>query len=148
SNGLTAGSPEFNKALVETIVSTVVTILLFVIAATNPVGAIIGAIIGVIDGILTLLCDLGNASLRSVPGLGGACFTISTAITKYLAFILYNYDLMIDVGRDDLMVTGVPQITLANPSKGYVAGNALNLTLPVTTTIVHKNPDLANGILI
>src|SRR5262249_39549461 len=36
----------------------------------------------------------------------------------------------------------------ANPSKGYVAGNALNLTLPVTTTIVHKNPDLANGILI
>src|SRR5690606_15039652 len=53
-------------------------------------------------------------------------------------------------GRDDLMTTGAPSIALANPSKGLVAGNAITLSLPVTTTIYHLGPnsDGAGGPLI
>ncbi|MCB0048301.1 MAG: hypothetical protein KDE24_01980, partial [Caldilinea sp.] len=86
--------------------------------------------------------------LRQVPTLDGACFTLTGALTKVLTKLLYSYDLMIDMGRSDLMVTGAPDVVLGDPGKGFVAGNTLNVTLPVTTTAVHKDPDPNNGVLI
>jgi hypothetical protein len=147
TSGLAAGSPELNRAAFEAIAGTVVIVLLAVLSA-NPIGAIIATIIGVIDLLLTLICELGVDELRQVPGLGGACFTLTTTATKYLLYLLYNYDLMVDLGRGDLMVTGTPAVTLADPGKGFVAGNAISVQMPVTTTLVHKDPDPANGVLI
>ncbi len=147
TSGLAAGNPELNRSFFESVAATVVVVLLSVLA-TNPIGAIIAAIIGVFDLLLTLICELGVNELRTVPGLGGACFTLTTAATKYLLYMIYNYDLMVDIGRGDLMVTGAPDVTLADPSKGYVAGNAISVAMPITTTLVHKNPDPSNGVLI
>lgn len=148
TSGLAAGSPQLNKLAVETIASTVVTVLLFVLAA-NPIGLIIAGIVAFIDLLLTLICELGVDELRIQGSFyGGACFTLSTSVVKVLSYFLYNYDLMVNMNRNDLVVTGSPDITLADPSKGYVAGNTLNVSLPVTTTLVHKDPDPENGLYI
>ncbi|MCB0147062.1 MAG: hypothetical protein KDE01_05360, partial [Caldilineaceae bacterium] len=136
-----------NRLFFETVAATIVTVLMAVLTA-NPVGAIISAILGAIDAILSLICELGVAELRQVPTLDGACFTLTGALTKVLTKLLYSYDLMIDMGRSDLMVTGAPDVVLGDPGKGFVAGNTLNVTLPVTTTAVHKDPDPNNGVLI
>ena len=147
SNNVSAFSPEFNKALAETIAATIYLILLAVLAATI-IGAIIVGIIAVIDAILTAVCELGVDDLRKVPGLGGACFTLGTTAIKAIAYFLYNYELMIDTDRKDLVAPGNPQTTLADPSKGFSAGNSVSITLPITTNISHKSPSVANGVYI
>lgn len=147
ASGLQIGSPQLNRAAAEAIAATVVTILMIILTA-NPIGAVISAIFGFIDAILTLICELGVDKLRQAPGLDGACFSVTGAITKALAKILYAYDLMVDMSRSDLVVTGAPSVNLSDPSKGFVDGNSLSIGLPVTTTIVHKNPDPNNGVLI
>lgn len=147
TSGLAAGSPTLNRLFFETVAATIVTVLMAVLSA-NPIGAIISAILGAIDAILSLICELGVAELRQVPTLDGACFTLTGALTKVLTKLLYSYDLMIDMGRSDLMVTGAPDVVLGDPGKGFVAGNTLSVTLPVTTTAVHKDPDPNNGVLI
>lgn len=147
AGGLTVGSPALNRAFFESVAATIVTVLLFALAL-NPIGLIISAIIGVVDFLLNLICELGVKELRTVPGMDGGCFTLTGSVIKYLTKLLYSYDLMINMDRTDLMVTGAPGIQLADPSKGFVAGNQLNVTLPVTTTVVHKDPDPSNGVLI
>lgn len=147
SNQVSAFSPEFNRALAETIATTIYLILLFVLSAT-VIGAIIVGIIAVIDSILTAICELGVDELRTVPGLGGACFTLGNATIKLLAYLIYNYDPMVNLTRDDLVVTGAPQLAFANPNRGFVVGNPFSITLPITTTVVHKDPDPANGLMI
>lgn len=147
SNKVSPFSPEFNKALAETIAATIYIIVLAVLSAT-VVGAILVGIVGAIDAILTAVCEAGVSELRSVPGLGGACFTIGTTAIKGIAYFLYNYDLMINTNRTDMVETGSPKTQLADPSKGFVVGNELTLTLPITTLAVHKSPDAANGLYI
>jgi hypothetical protein len=147
TSGLAAGSPTLNRLFFETVAATIVTVLMAVLSA-NPIGAIVSAILGAIDAILSLICELGVSELRQVPTLDGACFTLTGALTKVLTKLLYSYDLMIDMGRSDLMVTGAPDVVLGDPAKGFVAGNTLSVTLPVTTTAVHKDPDPNNGVLI
>lgn len=147
TSGLAAGSPTLNRLFFETVAATLVTVLMAVLTA-NPIGAIVSAILGAIDAILSLICELGVSELRQVPTLDGACFTLTGALTKVLTKLLYSYDLMIDMGRSDLMVTGAPDVVLGDPGKGFVAGNTLSVTLPVTTTAVHKDPDPNNGVLI
>lgn len=147
ANKVSAFSPEFNRALAETIAATIYAVLLFALAATL-IGALLVGIIGLIDGILSAICELGVDALRTVPGLGGACFTLGTAAIKGLAFSLYNYSPMVDTSRADLLTTGAPNARLADPNKGYSAGNQLSVTMAVTTTIVHKDPDPKDGLLI
>ncbi len=147
TSGQTVGSPALNRAAAGAIAATVITVLLFVLSF-NPVGLIIGIILGVIDGLLTLLCQVGVSELRNVPGLGGACFTLTGALISAITPLIYSYDLMVNLSRNDLMLTGIPDVTLTNPTKGYVAGNSVGITLPVTTTIMHKDPDPNNGLII
>ncbi len=125
-----------------------IAVLLAVLSATF-IGTIIVGIISVIDTILNLICELGVSALR-VQGsfYGGACFSITTSATKVLAYFLYNYEPMVDTSRSDLMIAGTPHVTLADPNKGYVPANTLTLSLPVTTTVVHKDPDPSNGLYI
>jgi len=147
ANSVSPFSPAFNRALAETIASTIYLILLALLAAT-VVGLILVGIIGLIDTILTAICELGVDDLRKVPGLGGACFTLGTTAVKLIAYALYNYDVMIDTSAQDLVAPGSPQTRLADPSKGFVAGNAISITMPITTNIAHKSPDPASGLMI
>ncbi|HBY97300.1 MAG TPA: hypothetical protein DEP84_25735, partial [Chloroflexi bacterium] len=147
ANNVSAFSPEFNQALAETIAATIYLILLAVLSAT-VVGLIIVGIIAAIDAILTAICELGVDELRSLPFLDGACFTLGNSAIKAIAYAIYNYDVMVNTGRADLVVTSSPAVRLADPDKGFVAGNGLTITMPVTTTVVHKDPDPANGLMI
>jgi len=147
TSGYAAGSPEINQAFAGAVAATIY-ILLTTLLASTVIGGIIAAIIAVIDLILTAICEAGADSLRNVPGLGGSCFTLGAGAIKVLTYLIYNYDSMINTDRTDLVVMGAADINLADPSKGYVAGNTLSVNLPITTTIVHKNPDASNGVLI
>ena len=147
SNNLSAFSPEFNKAFAEALATTIYIIVTAVLAATG-IGSIIIGIISVIDAILGAICAGGVDALRKVPGLGGACFTLGTTAIKIIAYLLYNYDTMINTKRDDLVVLGTPKVRPQNLEKGYVEGNPLHVTLPLTNTVVHKNPDPSNGFYI
>ncbi len=148
TSGYAAGSPELNKAAAEAIAATLVAIFLAVLSATF-IGLIIVSIIAVIDTILNLVCELGVDELRLQGNFyGGACFSITTTATKVVSYFLYNYEPMIDTSRSDLMIAGTPNVTLADPTKGYVPDNTLTLNLPVTTTVIHKDPDPSNGLYI
>ncbi|NCC30771.1 MAG: hypothetical protein EOM24_01960, partial [Chloroflexia bacterium] len=113
SNEVSAFSPEFNRALAETIAATIYTIIMAVLTL-SLVGAIISGFIGLIDSILTAICELGVDDLKNVPGLGGACFTLGTVANKFIAKLLYSFDVMVDTERD-MVVTGAPKVSLADP---------------------------------
>ncbi len=147
ANNVSPFSPEFNQALAETIAATIYLILLAMISLT-VVGLILVGIVALIDTILTAICELGVDDLRDVPGLGGACFTLGTTAIKAIAYALYNYDVMIDTGRRNMVAPGSPQTRLADPAKGFVEGNELSITMPITTNIVHKDPDPSVGTMI
>lgn len=147
SNKISAFGPEFNRALAETIAATLYIIFLTLLSLTVA-GLILVGIVTVIDTILTAVCELGEDDLRDVPGMGGACFTLGTAATKAIAYLFYNYDVMIDTSRDDLVSTGAPKTQLADPSKGFVVGNDFTITMPITTHVAHKNPDPSAGLMI
>ncbi len=144
---VSAFSPDFNQALAETIATTIYLLILAAISAT-VIGLIIVAIIGVIDSILTAICELGVDEMRTVPGLGGACFTLGNALIKLIAFAIYNFKPMVDTGRAELVVTGSPDITLVEPDKGYAVGNQLDISLPITSTVIHDDPDAGDSPLI
>jgi Ca2+-binding RTX toxin-like protein len=145
SNHVEAGSPAFNRALAETIAATILIIVLTVLTFT-VVGLIIVAVIAVIDIILTIICESGVDALKQVPGMGGGCFTLGGAATKIIAKVLYSFDSMVDLehksadGTSDLVLAGQFITNLHNPLQGYVTGNSIDLTLPITTTVQHKPP--------
>jgi hypothetical protein len=132
-------SPSFNVALSQAIAATILIITLAIISST-VIGSIIVGVIALIDAILTGICELGVSALRTVPGLGGACFTLNAIATRIIAKVLYSFDSMIDTDRADMIVTGGPEITLGAPEQGFVSTNPIAVSLPVTTTLVHKNP--------
>jgi len=144
SNNVPAFSPEFNQGLAETVAATLFIVMLTVLALT-VVGLIIVGIIAAIDAILTLICDAGVDELRA-DFVDGGCFTLNAAAIKAITSLLYAYDLMVDVdhvddnGNSDLVTTGSPALDLTNPGRGYGVGNSLAVSLPITTTIVHKDP--------
>ena len=139
ANSVTAFSPQFNQALAETIAATMLIVYLAWLSAT-VIGAIIVGIIALIDAVLLLICEAGVDALKQVPGLGGSCFTLNSAAVKVISKALYSFDLMIDTARSDLVVTGAPDVQLTDPTQGFSLGNGLEVAMPVTTTVVHKDP--------
>lgn len=146
-SGAGAGSPEVNRLFYNAVASIYVALLLFTLS-TNPVGFIITAILAAIDLLLTIICEAGVDALRNVPGANSGCFTLTGTATKYVAYFLYNYDLMIDVGSPDLIVAGPPRVKPKDPNKGLVSGNPLAVSMAITTTVKHKDPDPSNGLYI
>ena len=147
ASGAGAGSVEVNRLFYNAVASVYVALLLFVVS-TNPVGFVITAVLAAIDLLLTIICEAGVSALRDLPGAGSGCFTLTGTATKYVAYFLYNYDLMIDVGSPDLIVAGPPKVTLKDATKGLVAGNPLAVSMAITSTVKHKDPDPANGLYI
>jgi hypothetical protein len=132
-------SPQFNLLLAQAIAQTVLLIIMAFLSAT-VIGLLIVGIIAAIDAILTAICELGVNELRETPGLNGACFSINSYLTYLTTSYFYAFDSMVSTERADLIVLGQLDVTLDDPMRGYVAGNSVNVTLPVTTTLRHKSP--------
>lgn len=143
SGGVEAFSPAFNQALADSISATIFAIFLFALALTG-VGLIIVGIVAIIDGILSLICEVGNVDELRTDLTDGGCFTLSGAAIGIVSAIFYSYDLMVDAEADDLVVTGSPDIGLTDPGAGYVVGNGLDVSLPVTSTVRHLEPSDSN----
>ena len=143
SNGVVAGSPAFNAAL-STVLATSIFIVLLAVLSLTIGGALLVGIVGAIDGILTLICEYGSDDDRDALTVDGQCFTLGGSIIKALSDFLYMYDPLVDLGRDDLVSVEVPDdeplFRLADPTRGYAEGNALDVTLDVTTDIRHAFP--------
>lgn len=127
---ISPNSIEFGALVAQAIATTIYIIVLALISAT-AVGLLLVGLVTVIDAILTLICEFG----------GGSCFTIGGTVIKALADAFYTYGLFIDTERNDLVQPGAPQTTLVDPSKGFVGGNDLRITMPITTHIVQKKPN-------
>ena len=147
SNDIAFGSPEFNGAFAEAVAATILIIMLTILAFTGY-GLIIVGIITSMDLILTLYCKYVPGFDELESDFTGGCFTLSAAATKIIAKALYNYELMIDTTRKDMVAFGAPQLTLDNPNLGYADGNQLSVTMPITTHAVHKDPEVTEGIWI
>ena len=128
ANKVSPFSPEFNRALAETIATTIYLIILALISATI-IGLILVGIVAVIDAILTAICELGVDDLRKVPGLGGACFTLGTVAIKAIAYALYNYDVMIDASRNDMVSNSYVATSTGRTSPQLLAEEKFKQTL-------------------
>ncbi|RIK42794.1 MAG: hypothetical protein DCC55_07765 [Chloroflexi bacterium] len=131
SNDLSPGTVEFSTAVSQALGATIYLILVAVISST-VVGLLIAGVLAVTDAILTLVCELGTDRLR---GSDGACFTIAGTIINAIASGFYSYEVMVETNNRDLIVPGSPTTSLANPDKGFVGGNNLSITLPITNTV-------------
>ena len=47
-----------------------------------------------------------------------------------------------------MLVMGAPELSLSYPDKGYVAGQEISLSMPVTATVYHQDPLAKYGLLI
>ncbi|RLC77612.1 MAG: hypothetical protein DRI81_08290, partial [Chloroflexi bacterium] len=124
TNDIPANSVAFDTLLAQTIAATILTLILFAISLTL-VGAILVAIIVLIDIILTIL---------------GTGWTICGFLTKAITKAIFSYELAIDVDADDLAKMGQLGSAVVHPEMGMVAGNEMEFTIPVTTTITHQDP--------
>ena len=126
-NGIAFGSTQFDQALAGVLATTIYLVVLAIISAT-VVGLILVGILGLIDTFLTEL---------------GAGFTISGEAIKFLTAAIYSYDMMIEIDpskNKNLVDTGAPAATLDQPLDGYVEGNSITVSMPVTTNIYHRQP--------
>ncbi len=104
SNDIQAFSPEFNRALADTIATTIYILVLAAISAT-VIGLIFVGIVGLIDLLLTALCeldvgeDVDNDGVPDDLEFNGGCLTIQATATKALSSTLYAYDAMVDTAR-------------------------------------------------
>ncbi len=146
-NKVPAFSPTFNFAIADAIAATIYIILITVLSLTGA-GLILVGIVTLIDLILTLVCQFGNDRDQDRLTNRNGCITISGTITNAIASLLYAYDVMIDAERTDLVAVGVPRLGLTDPNQGYAVDSILDVTLPVTTTIVNKKPEPRNRPLI
>ncbi|MFZ9018419.1 MAG: hypothetical protein ACO23O_15670, partial [Ilumatobacteraceae bacterium] len=79
----------------------------------------------------------------------GGCFTLTGFFTTVVALTLYGFHVMVDAEADDFIDIGDPVSALRDAGAGYIEGNAVEVKLPVTTTVRHdanfglKAPQLA-----
>ncbi|MDX1417341.1 MAG: hypothetical protein R3293_24255, partial [Candidatus Promineifilaceae bacterium] len=109
------GSIAFNEAVAITIATIFVAVLLFVIGSFLLGGLIIG-IISLIDSVLKL---------------AGVNWSITGALTKALASVIYQYNIYTEQDSQ----TGTLANELTDPAAGLTAGNHFSFTLPITTTL-------------
>ncbi|MGD8585523.1 MAG: hypothetical protein PVJ75_09245, partial [Chloroflexota bacterium] len=124
------GSPTYNALVAQTIAATVVAIVLTVISL-SVIGTVLVAILTFIDLLLTFLC---------LGGVKGTCFTISGEITNFIAELIYEFQPLIDLEKDDLVVLGDISNTFSDPDLGLVEGNDVTFETSVKTTIHHLAP--------
>ncbi len=119
--GISPGSVAFNMFLAQVIAATILNVVLFVLSLTL-FGTILVGLITLIDAIL-LIADAG--------------FTITEEVTEAIAKAIYHFELTID---QDVQAGGT-DLDLVDPDRGMVEGVLAQVSIPITTTITHKDPD-------
>ena len=145
-SGKSYGDPEFNAGLAAVIAMTIYIVFLAVLSAT-VVGLLLVALLELVDAILMVICAV-NKDIKEDIGKDGDC-TIGGRIVTALTGYLYARDMLVEVDAEknpDLVQQGAPIVALRTPGLGYIASNLITFTVPVTTNIVHKDPDNWNVI--
>ena len=135
SGEIKPGTIAFNVAVATTIGTTIYILLLAALSVT-PVGLIVVGLLTLIDQFATLFCDTGVVDRQK----DGSCFTIGGAFAEAVGKEIYKFGTVVNIKDPDIIVAGVPDFTLTNIDKGFVVGSTASITLPVTTTVKHKNP--------
>lgn len=137
-------SPAFNQTIADTIASTWVTISLSILALV-PIGGLVVALLYLIDYILGFICE---AVGETAQVMDGECVTIVGFISLVVSRIIYNQHPLVDLDHAGLLQYGVPRFEASAPEKLFLPGEPFSMTLPVTTTVIFKDPDLTNGLYI
>lgn len=120
SGGITAGSIAFNQLLAQSIAAIIYAILVFIISLTL-VGAILMAFVALIDAILWFI---------------NPDWSISGWITENIASALYEVKVTTEMDVDMDV-----SIELQDSDEGYLEGNKLVFSMPLTTTLKQVEPD-------
>ncbi|NJK81827.1 MAG: hypothetical protein HC914_18985, partial [Chloroflexaceae bacterium] len=153
-SGFEAGSVELNALFFDTVARLIVVVIMFFISATI-IGQLLLAVVSIIDTFIRLLCDFGvTDNIQDVPGLEGTCFSINEGLVRGISVLLFFFDIMVDPASGGtfinesgereqipLLASGPIDTQLANEQLGYVTGNPLRFSMPVTLTIIHKVPE-------
>lgn len=142
-SGTKFGSPAFNAGLAAVLALTIYLVVLAVLSA-SVVGLLIVGLLAAIDGLFTLICAVAGDGAKDALGAKDGDCTVGTKIVTALTGYLYARDMMIETDAEKnpkLLDQAAPVVELQTPGLGYIAGNRLDVTVPVTTNIVHKNPD-------
>jgi hypothetical protein len=131
SNGVPAFSLEFDRAAAEALAATTYLVILTLLAA-SVWGLILVAVIFVVDAIAAMVCLASQTA---------QCFSIGGAVVNFITWLFYSSKPMVE----PTIVPGNPQISLVDRNKGYAAGNSLNVTIPLTTNIVHQDPSISDS---
>ncbi|MCK4470780.1 MAG: hypothetical protein KAW49_03240, partial [Anaerolineae bacterium] len=124
TNDIPANSVAFDMLLAQTIAATILAILQFALSLTI-VGAILVAIVALVDIVFIIL---------------GSDWTISGWVTDVITKTIFSYELAIDVDAKDLVAMGGFESAIVYPERGMVAGNQMEFSIPITTTVVHQDP--------
>jgi hypothetical protein len=141
-SGAKYGSPAFNAGLAGMLALTIYLVFLAVLSAT-VVGLLIVGLLAAIDGLFSFLCAIAGNAKDALGNKDGDC-TVGTKIVTALTGYLYARDMIIEVDTEknpDLLKQDAPIVKLQTPGLGYITSNPIDLSVPVTTNIVHKNPD-------
>lgn len=139
---ISAGSVAFDMLLAQTIAATIVTLVYFALSLTI-VGAIIVALISIVDIVLALLLPEDKA------------WTITGFFTQAVTKLIFAYELAVvtdedelyRMGADDLVQMGELALSIVDPGIGMVAGNEIELSTVITTSLVHRDPEDPRAVL-
>ncbi|MFN8497212.1 MAG: LamG-like jellyroll fold domain-containing protein [Anaerolineae bacterium] len=130
-----AGSLDFNKALAEVIAGTIITLVILVISILPVIGPIVDAVVGVLDAVAALVCGLVNGAAQTPAGkwlCGGA----SGLATKLLTWYVYGDNPIVgNLNDPNRVALANYSQTLAAPGKGVTVGNAVQLSVDLTSTV-------------
>ena len=113
-------SIQFNMLLARAIADTIFALILFALSCTI-IGAIIVAIYIMVDLLLYFITG----------------FSTTDWIADKIAQAIYDYEVMVEAEID----SGRLGMELVNPQLGMVEGSLMAVTMAITTTVTHKNPD-------
>ena len=121
SGGAGTESVAFNSGLAAAIAATILAIVLFVISL-SVIGSIIVALASLIDLILGFF---------GITGLSGW-------ITKALAEMFYQAEVLVDFNRDDLLAIEDLDMSLRTPEDGIKEGNQVLFEATLLNTVRHR----------
>ncbi len=140
ANNLSPNDLEFSVAFASAYASILLAIIYFALAAT-VVGAVIVAIIKLIDAVMIVVCAVNGVD-ESAAVDTWVCSGISGIFKNVISYVVFDQSIIPDLEHDDRLDVEMdtPTITQLAENDGFVAGNQLNLTMGVTSTLWTGSP--------
>jgi len=123
--GMAPGSLGFNNLAAKAIADSVIAVYSFLIGLLSG-GSWILLAVGLVDIIYLGLCQ---------AGLKDACFSITGIIQQMVSAMIYGSEVTVDTSRGDMIKVKKINTHLADPKKGYSAGNSLIVEMDIDTTV-------------